>query len=63
MLWLIATILIVLWLGTVTLYTMNGLIHIFLLVAGIMILIRQIKGRSRIGLITGKNKTDKLDGQ
>ncbi len=63
MLWLIATILIVLWLGTVTLYTMNGFIHIFLLVAGIMVLIRQIKGRSRIGLIAGKNKTDKFDGQ
>jgi hypothetical protein len=73
MLWLIATILIVLWLGTVTLYTINGFAHIFLLVACIMILLKQIKcpkniltrssKSNRFELIIGKNQTDKLDRQ
>jgi hypothetical protein len=43
MLWLIAAILIVLWLiGVVTSYTMRGFIHILLVVAVIMVLIRLI---------------------
>ena len=42
----IATILIVLWLlGMVTSYTMGGLIHILLVIAIVVILIRVIQGR------------------
>lgn len=43
----IAVILIVLWLlGLVTSYTMGGLIHILLVIAVVVILIRVIQGRS-----------------
>jgi hypothetical protein len=43
MLWLIAAILVVLWLiGVVTSYTMKGFIHILLVVAVIVVLIRLI---------------------
>ncbi len=46
MLFTIATILIVLWLlGIVTSYTLGGFIHILLVVAIIMILIRLISGK------------------
>jgi hypothetical protein len=46
MLWTIAIILIVLWaLGFVTSYTMGGLIHILLVIAIVVILIRVIQGR------------------
>lgn len=46
MLWTICMILIVLWLlGVVTSYTMGGLIHILLVVAIIVLLIRVIQGR------------------
>lgn len=46
MLWTIAVILVVLWLlGVVTSFTMNGFIHILLVVAVIVILIRIIQGR------------------
>lgn len=46
MLWTICMVLIVLWLlGMVTSYTMGGLIHILLVIAVIMILIRVIQGR------------------
>jgi hypothetical protein len=49
MLTTIAIILIVLWLlGLVTSYTVGGFIHILLVVAIIMILIRVIKGQSVI---------------
>jgi hypothetical protein len=42
----IAVILVVLWLlGFVTSYTMGGLIHILLVVAIVMILLRVIQGR------------------
>lgn len=42
----IAVILIVLWLlGLVTSYTMGGLIHILLVIAVVVILIRVIQGR------------------
>ena len=44
--WTIAIILIVLWaLGLLTSYTMGGLIHILLVVAIVVILIRVIQGR------------------
>ena len=46
MLWTIAVILIILWLlGFLTSYTMGGFIHILLVVAVIMILVRLIQGR------------------
>ncbi len=46
MLGTIATILVVLWLlGLVSSYTMGGFIHILLVLAVIMILIRVIQGR------------------
>ena len=45
MLWTIAIVLIVLWLlGIVTTYTMGGFIHILLVVAVIVVLVRIIKG-------------------
>ena len=46
MLWTIAVILIVLWaLGMVTSYTMSGFVHILLVLAIVMLLIRVIQGR------------------
>lgn len=46
MLWFIAIILIVLWLlGIITSFTMGGFIHILLVIAIIMILIRVIRGK------------------
>jgi hypothetical protein len=46
MLWTICVILIVLWLlGMVTSYTMGGLIHILLVIAIIVVLVRVIQGR------------------
>jgi hypothetical protein len=46
MIYTIAIILIVLWLlGVVTSFTMGGLIHILLVVAIIVILVRIIQGR------------------
>lgn len=48
MLWLIAVILIILWLaGLITSFTMGGFIHILIVVAIIVVLIRIIRG-SRI---------------
>ena len=47
MLYTIAVVLIVLWLlGLVTSYTMGGFIHILLVVAIIMILVRLAQGRT-----------------
>lgn len=47
MLWTIAVILIVLWLlGLVSSYTMGGFIHVLLVIAIIVVLIRIIQGRS-----------------
>jgi len=47
MLTTIAIVFIVLWLlGIITSYTIGGFIHILLIVAVIMLLIRLIKGRS-----------------
>lgn len=49
MLWTIAVILIVLWLlGLVTSYTMGGFIHILLVIAIVVVLIRVIQGRSPV---------------
>lgn len=46
MLWTIAVVLIVLWaLGLVSAYTMGGFIHLLLILAVIVILIRVIQGR------------------
>ena len=46
MLWTIAVILIVLWLlGLVSSYTMGGFIHILLVIAVIVVLVRVIQGR------------------
>jgi uncharacterized protein DUF5670 len=46
-LWTLAVVLIVLWLlGIVTSYTMNGFIHVLLVVAIIVVLVRVIRGRS-----------------
>ena len=49
MLWTIVIILLVLWLlGLVSGYTLGGLLHILLIVAIIVILIRVIQGRRPI---------------
>ncbi|MFI5119439.1 MAG: lmo0937 family membrane protein [Thermoanaerobaculia bacterium] len=46
MLWTIFVILLVLWLlGIVTSYTMGGFIHILLVIAIVIVLIRVIQGR------------------
>ncbi|MDD3277091.1 MAG: lmo0937 family membrane protein [Kiritimatiellales bacterium] len=46
MLWTIAVILTVLWLlGLVSSYTMGGFIHILLVIAIIVVLLRVIQGR------------------
>lgn len=49
MLWTISVVLIVLWLlGLVSSNTMGGLIHILLVIAIIMVLVRIIQGRKVI---------------
>ena len=46
MLWTVAVILLVLWaLGMVTSYTMGGFVHILLVVAVVVVLVRVIQGR------------------
>lgn len=46
MLWTIAVILLILWLlGFVSSYTMGGFIHLLLVVAVIVVLVRVIQGR------------------
>lgn len=46
MLWTIAVVLLVLWaLGLVTSFTMNGFIHILLVAAVVIVLVRLIQGR------------------
>lgn len=46
MMWTICVVLIVLWLlGIVSSYTMGGLIHILLVIAVIVVLVRIIQGR------------------
>jgi len=47
MLYTIAVVLVILWLmGLVTSYTMGGLIHVLLVIAIVVILLRVISGRS-----------------
>jgi Family of unknown function (DUF5670) len=46
MLWTIAVVLVILWLlGLVSSYTMGGFIHILLVIAIILVLLRVIQGR------------------
>jgi len=46
MLWTIAMVLLILWvLGLVTAYTMSGFIHVLLVCAIVIVLIRVIQGR------------------
>ncbi|HAS52639.1 MAG TPA: lmo0937 family membrane protein [Nitrospiraceae bacterium] len=46
MLWTIAVILVILWLlGFVSSYTMGGFIHILLVIAIVVVLVRVIQGR------------------
>lgn len=49
MLWTIFVILLVLWLlGVVSSYTLGGYIHLLLVVAVVVVLIRLIQGRSPV---------------
>ena len=49
MLWTIAVILIILWLlGLVSSYTMGGFVHVLLVVAIIIVLVRVIQGRKTL---------------
>ena len=49
MLYTIAVVLIIMWLlGLVTSYTMGGLIHVLLVIAIVVVLLRVISGRSPI---------------
>jgi hypothetical protein len=49
MLWTIFVILVVLWLlGIVTSYTMGGFIHLLLVLAVVVLLIRVLQGRSAV---------------
>ena len=49
MLWTICIILLVLWLlGVVTSYTMGGFIHILLLIAIVVLLVRVISGNRSV---------------
>ena len=46
MLWTVAVILLVMWaLGLVSGYTMSGFVHVLLVVAIVMVLVRVISGR------------------
>ena len=49
MLWTLAMVLIALWLlGLVSSYTMGGLIHVLLVIALVLVLVRIIQGRKLI---------------
>jgi hypothetical protein len=49
MLYTIAVVLVVLWLfGIVTSYTMGGFIHVLLVIAVVVVLLRVISGRSPV---------------
>jgi hypothetical protein len=46
MLWTLAVVLVVLWaLGLVTSYTMGGFIHILIVLAVVVVIVRVIQGR------------------
>ena len=48
--YLVAVVLVVLWLaGLVSSYTMNGFIHVLLVIAVISVLVRLIRGRRPLG--------------
>jgi hypothetical protein len=50
MLWTIAVLLLILWLlGLITSYTLGGFIHILLVLAIVVVLIRVIQGRNPVG--------------
>lgn len=50
MLYAIAFVLVALWLlGLVTAYTMSGFIHVLLVIAVVVILVRLIQGRNLLG--------------
>ncbi len=50
MLYTIAVVLITLWLlGLVTSYTMSGFVHVLLVIAIVVVLIRLIQGRNVLG--------------
>ena len=50
MLYTIAVVLIVLWLlGLITSYTMSGFIHVLLVIAVVVLLMRLIQGRKLLG--------------
>jgi hypothetical protein len=49
MLWTIAVIMLVLWLlGLITAHTMGGFVHILLVVAIVIVLVRLIQGRRAV---------------
>lgn len=49
MLWTIFVVLLILWLlGVVTSYTLGGFIHLLLVIAVVVVLIRVIQGRSPV---------------
>jgi len=49
MLWTLAVVLMVLWLlGLLTSYTMGGLIHLLLVIALVMIVVRLFSGRRAV---------------
>ena len=49
MLYTIAVVLVILWLlGLVSAYTMGGLIHVLLVIAIVVVLLRVISGRSAL---------------
>ncbi len=49
MFYLIAVVIIILWLlGVVTSYTLGGFIHVLLVIALIMVLVRIIQGNKRL---------------
>jgi len=49
MLWLIAVVFIILWLaGLLTSFTMHGFIHVLLVIAIIVVLLRIIQGRRAV---------------
>jgi len=49
MLWTLAVLLVVLWaLGLVTSYTLGGFIHILIVLAVVVVLVRVIQGRRRL---------------
>ena len=50
MLWTILAILLILWLlGMVTSYTLGGFIHVLLVIAIVVVIIRVIQGRRPLG--------------